>query len=315
MSKTKTKNMARPDRPGMPNPTTQILENVELLVAMYKEQGQVFSVPTESFDSTAIEKAVQEAIATSFNQTVAEAVQMAVSEALSGALGNVVDDRFNRFSDSLTSLNASFEAINGRLDGLDQVSDLRSDLTEAVSNFNDKFGSLERTFQDQCKTVNGFVAKFGTAGVAETKVDADEVVDSVDSVEPSPTGDNSTSHWGQQKQAMLMESGGDSEYRPLEGPADAESGSTPPSNESAANKEEEIEQLKRDLEAKLREAEVEVSIGRARLSQERVELERKQADLNRRTAALEAKLAKKLGDDDGEGNGDMMDRFKRHLGS
>ena len=191
-----------------------------------------------------------------------------------------------------------------------QIETIGLSLTDVVSKFETKFASLERTFQDQCKTVNGFYAKINAAGGPETPASQGQLDDKK---EAKPADENSTSSWQQQKQAMMAQYGGDPGQLPLD-QANADAESEEPSTEhTPVTNSDEVEKLKAELNSKLREVEVELSINRARLSQERAEFERNQAELDRRTAKLDAKLAAMNGDDD-DGS-DLSSRFKRHLGS
>ena len=270
------------------SPTAKILENVELLVARWEEQGQASSTSQELFDTSGFEKVVEKAIDARFSR---------------------FDKRVDQVGDQLNKLDTTFEAIDARFNSLDE-----------------KFASLQRLFQDQCKTVNGFQAKLSAGAnvgqepettVLDTKVKAEPLVESKDATSVEA---DSTSQWQKQKQAIL--DGYDNDLNSTDkAAADAQkekstSDQSDDSTESALPADQaEIAKLKSELDSKLREVEVELSIHRARLSQERAELERSQAELERRTAKLDAKAAAMQADgDDGEGGNGILSRFKRHLG-
>lgn len=335
---------SKKDAFAKPSPSAQILSNVELLVAMCEEQERAATAAIEPVDTSVIETAVEKSVTAAVNDTVAKTVQTAVAEALSGSIEKALENSFSRFDkrfaqfdnrinqidDQLNKLATNAQAFNVRFDSLDEkinsapqgsasgsaATDLQleakfdligSALANVMLQAEKKFASLERTFQDQCRTVNGFHAKFSAADAPNTNTNAQPTAGETEAV---PVGDDSASDWQQQKQAILDQYG-DPEQRPLD---QAKADAKP--EKSADSTESEVEKLKSQLEAKLREAEVELSIERARLSQERADFERNQASLDRRSSELEAKLAalKSDGDDD-EGSTDLMSRFKRHLGS
>ena len=218
-----------------------------------------------------------------------QAVEQAISEVLPSLIRKAFDD-----------------CCNIRFDKLDK-----------------KFASLERTFQDQCKTVNGFVTKLNAVSSPEAEACANSNSGpSTESLnekqETALTNDDPTSHWQQQKQAMLAQYDATPGTPPLGQPGtESEKLATDQSNAPTelTPATDEIEKLEAELNSKLREVEIELSINRARLSQERAEFERNQADLDRRSSELDAKLAAMNSDGDDVGGTDLMDRFKRHLGT
>ena len=345
------------NKPHKTSPSAQILSNVELLVAMCEEQERAAAAASEPADTSVIETAVEKSVKAAVNDTVARVVEATVSDALSSSMEKALEDCFSRFDKriaqvedrinqvdgQLNKLDANAQVFNARFDSLDekigstttqndlgsaamesqlkpQLDMIGADLAGVVSKFENQFASLERTFQDQCKTVNGFYAKLSAAESANAQPTASPAGNQAD----ASNADDPASNWQQQKQAMLAQYGGDAKNKPdadaaIETPTtDAGNGPSEYTPESDAS---EVERLKQDLNAKLRQAEVELSINRARLSQERAEFERNQSELDQRSAALEAKFAsmKKSEDtsqvDDDDQGGDLMTRFKRHLGS
>ena len=320
----------------------------------------------EAAVETAVEKTVRAVVNDTVAKVVQTAVAEALSDSIDKALENCFsrfdkrieqfdgridqfDGRINQIDEQLSKLDTNVQSFNTRFDSLDEKIDsaappsdsnnaatelqlssqldvIGSDLAGVVAKFESKFASLERTFQDQCKTVNGFYAKISTADAPKTQATVSTETET--SAEPLAAekevlsaADAVASDWQKQKDAMLAKYGGDPEQQSSDQtPAAAESEkSTSDSNtdlNEAATDSDEIEKIKQQLNEKLREAEVELSINRARLSQERAEFEREQADLERRSSKLEAKLAAMNTDaGDGDDGGDIMDRFKRHLGS
>ena len=143
----------------------------------------------------------------------------------------------------------------------------------------------------------------------------------------APVEKDPGAHWQEQKQAMMVKYGFDSETTEPQAATPAQPNNNqsevaapaPTVDTPAATEETTVDELKRQLNSKIREAEVEMSINRARLMQERVEFERAQTELERRAAMLEAKLAASTGNETenvaDESDDSMMGRFKRHLGN
>ena len=370
MSKTKADKTHDPQKPS---PSAQILSNVEMLVAMCEEQERAVAAASEPTDTTAIEAAVTKSVQAAVDDNLAKVVQTAVSEALADSVKTVLhecfsrfekriakfDDRINQVDDQLNKLDSNVQSVNTRLDSLNEKIDssptrnesgisetesqlkpqldmIGSDLAGVVLKFEDKFASLERTFRDQCETVNGFYAKISAADGLSTEATTSLKADSPKtdnpkadaSVEPvaetkeaAPVADDSLSDWERQKQAMLANYGDASkDQSPADGKSEksAIEASSDPSEKTPTTDADEVESLKQQLNSKLREAEVELSINRARLSQERAAFERNQAELDRRSASLEAKFAAMKGDEDGGDDNsatDYMTRIKRHLGN
>ena len=366
------------NNPQKPSPSAQILSNVEMLVAMCEEQERAAAASSEPADTSIIEAAVEKSVRTTVNDTLANVVETAVAAALAGSIEKALDacysrfdkriaqfdDRVNQVDSQLNKLDTHVQSFTTRFDSLDQKIDsapttpthsdpgsaengtqlssqldiIGSDLASVVLQFENKFSSLERTFQDQCKTVNGFYAKLNASNAPKTDANTTPTTDSSEAAiaekkETAPAADDSLSDWERQKQAMLASYGGAPEQPANQATAatvtanstsDQSDASSDASAESVSSADQtEVERLKNELNAKLREAEVELSINRARLSQERAEFERNQAELDRRSAKLEAKLAAMTTDNDGnvDDDGDpekstgFMNRFKRHMGN
>ena len=363
------------NNPQKPSPSAQILSNVEMLVAMCEEQERAAAASSEPVDTSVIEAAVEKSVRTTVNDTLAKVVETAVAAALGGSIEKALvacysrfdkriaqfDDRINQVDSQLNKLSTHVQLFSARFDSLDQKIDsapthsdpgsaenetqlssqldmIGSDLASVVLQFENKFSSLERTFQDQCKTVNGFFAKLNASNAPKTDANTNPTIDSSEAAvaekkETATAADDSLSDWERQKQAMLASYGGapeqpanqrTSETGTANSTSDQSGASSNGSAESGFTADQlEVERLKNELNSKLREAEVEVSINRARLSQERAEFERNLAELDRRSANLEAKLAAMTTDNDGNAGDDgdpekstgFMDRFKRHMGN
>lgn len=339
-------------KPRKPSQTARILENVELLVALYEEQG---SLPSDSpADTSTIEK------------LVVASVEKLLDQRLSGFEERItaqIDSLSSNEPDPSDSIDAMVElvseqvaqqtqAITEKIDCLagqsdtdanhqsnEEVKSILSDFQTVVVEFKEKLQSLEEsielqatTFETKAQAIQADVEQLiekvtvGDSPATETAVEPEQAA-------ASPIVEDESSHWQKQKEAMLAKYGIDPEYRPLDEPsaqAEKEKETVPELESAAAQKlgvlhqtinsispedKDAIEQLKRDLNSKLRDAEVELSINRARLSQERAELEQKQSELEHRTADLEAKLRAKACDtDDQNKKGGFMNRFTRHLG-
>ena len=348
----------KPDEPSKSqnlSPSAQILSNVEMLVAMCEEQERAAAAASEPADTSVIEAAVEKSARAAVDDAVAKAIQAAISDTLSSSIEKALEDCFSRFDkriaemddrinhidDQQNKIDSNLLAFSGRFDSLDEKLDsappssalgsgetesqfgsqldmIGSNLTEVISKFESKFASLEKTFQDQCKTVDGFDEKLNAEGGTKPDASTEQITETE---ETKPVDDDSVSGWQEQKQAMLAKYGGDSEPQSLDDAsteADSEKAVAQQSNDSneqaTATDSAEIEKLKAELNSKLREVEVELSINRARLSQERAEFERNQADLDRRASKLDARLAAMNSDGDDDSDGDLMSRFKRHLG-
>ena len=339
MSHSNSANKSKPkkNRPQEPSHTAQILENVEFLVELYQDQGQP-PASSNPFDAGEIEKVVETAV----SKALSGSIEKALEDCLKRFDERIAkfDDRINQVGDQLDKLDTNVQALNPRFDSLDekvesttprndnndaetesqlssQLDSIGSDLANVVSKLEDKFVSLERTFEDQCETVKQLCTKISTTDSPKSETFAEPVFEKK---EAEPVVDDSSSHWQKQKEEMLAKYD-ENHQKSDQAAADAKAkkSATNKSSESTDHSlvtdHAEIEKLKQDLNSKLREAEVELSINRARLSQERAAFERDQAELDRRTEALESKLAAmKTDGDDGKGGNGILSRFKRHLG-
>ena len=275
--------------------------------------------------------------------------------------------QIDQFSKQLHELNANFKLVNARLDSLESQAASTPTAEPAVtvlaSQLETRFESLENIFQTQCKMINGFFTNAGTnAGDVKVKVNTEPVAEAeahlVTNSAPAATSEPAVTeptavtelvaeteqaampepaaapvekdpgaHWQEQKQAMMVKYGFDSETTEPQAATPAQPNNhqsevaapAPTADTPAATEETTVDELKRQLNSKIREAEVEMSINRARLMQERVEFERAQTELERRAAMLEAKLAASTGNETenvaDESDDNMMGRFKRHLGN
>ena len=98
-----------------------------------------------------------------------------------------------------------------------QLDMIGSNLAGIVSKFENQFASLERTFQDQCKTVNGFYAKFSAAEGPKTEA---STASPAKNQGAESGADDPDSNWQQQKQAMLDQYDGDAENNADADPAE-----------------------------------------------------------------------------------------------
>lgn len=330
-------NSAQKSSQKKPSPTAQILENVELLIALHEEQ-------IESTDSTtsADQSTIAEEIARKLESQIGKRFD-AIEEQIA-TKPDVRDDGSHVEDSSLEKLEERFDTIESKLASIEDQ--LQNTESQPVSDHDleNRFEAIDTRLEKVAAAIAGqqqLIEERSTGSDSEVAASLQsqfsemlhqlksELGSASRDEEADASQDSSGPDWRQQKQAMLSKYGIDPEHRPDMAPPTAPDPvleTTMADDELSAaieletvDKEistepEEIQKIKKELNLKLRDAEVELSIERAKLSQLHAELETKQVELERRNT----ELTKKFGGRENKSSSDeeqygLLDRLKRHL--
>ena len=303
-----SKRKSKPEKKN-DNPTAQILENVELLIALHEELNESAS-STGGIDSDLIVDAISQKLESQIEKRF---------DAIESKLADIEDKLRKKESNPLSA-----SKIQDRFEGLDtQLEKVSIAIAGQQQLIEDRTTNVDasdiNSLRDQFSEMLGQVkSKLADSSAGQTDSDQDDK----DNQETSSETD-----WSGQKQAMLSKYGIDPEHRPsmtlptepdpvLE--ATIADGQLNTSVDLETEKEtstdpEEIQRLTKEMNLKLRNAEVELSIERAKLSQLEAELESKQVELERRDLALSQKYGDRDSHNQQEEQSNLLDRLKKHL--
>lgn len=341
-SRKKKSNSSRSSAHKTPSPTAQILEHVELLVALHEEQYEPGGSSTASDTTALVDDISQKLESQLVKRFDLLEDQLASSDSKHDNNDSNVDssslesilERFDSLESKLTAIEDQardpdgpqlsatkiqerFEAFDNRLQKITTAIEGQQQLIEKqnLSVESSDFDTLKDEFS---KMLNQMKNEMGN--VAEIQPNSEQLVQNED----EPT----TPDWGEQKQAMLSKYGIDPEHRPDMAPPTAPDPvleTTMADEQLSASVElsvadnvpnedsEEIQKVKQELNAKLRDAEVELSIERAKLSQLEAELESKQIELDRRDLELTQKFGRQQKNNSVKEEDGLLDRLKKHL--
>ena len=306
-----SKRKSKPEKKN-DNPTAQILENVELLIALHEELNESAS-SIGGTDSDLIVDAISQKLESQIEKRF---------DAIESKLADIEDKIQNKESSPLSAskIQDRFETLDTRLEkvsiaiaGQQQLIEDRTTNVDAS-----EINSLRDQFSEMLGQVKSKLADSSTGQTGPGRHDDQ------DSQETSSETD-----WSGQKQAMLSKYGIDPEHRPSM-TLPTESGTDPvlettiaddqlgtsdemETEEEISTDPEEIQRLTKEMNLKLRDAEVELSIERAKLSQLEAELESKQVELDRRDLALSQKYGNRDNPNEQQEEGSLLDRLKKHL--
>lgn len=337
--------------PKKPSPTAQILEHVELLVALQEElseqngSAQLSATPDTSAMVDDIAQKLESQFVKRFDS---------LEDQIANSGSKHDSDNSNFDSSSLESIIEKFDSLESKLTAIESRSQDETDGPSlSATKIQERFDALEDRLEKVTAAIEGqqklieernqntdssdtdaLQFQFSEM-LSQMKLEMTSIINS-NSDQQLQTDDApaSETNWSRQKQDMLSKYNIDPEHRPdmalptasdpvLETTlADEELSASLELSpiESASTDPEEIQKIKQELNEKLRDAEVELSIERAKLSQLRAELDAKQTDLERRNKALNEKIVNRKinrpaldSDSYEEDEISILDRLKKHL--
>jgi len=282
-----------------PSPTAQILENVELLVALHEELNE---------SAISISGTNSEAIVDEISQKLESQIEKrfdAIESKLGGIESKLKDSNSNPLSAS--KIQSRFEELDDRLEKVSIAITGQQQLIEDRTTNVD--ASEINSLRDQFSEMLGQVKSKLTGDSASQIPDQDDEQDNQET--------SSQTDWSEQKQAMLSKHGIDPEHDSVLGTTIAD-GRLNASDDMETVIEiptdpEEIQRLTEEMNNKLRDAEVELAVERAKLMQLEAELESKQVELERRDLELSQKYGERKSFVQQDQHGSMLDRLKKHL--
>lgn len=234
-------------KPRKPSPTARILENVELLVALYEEQGSLPSDSSAPTDTDAIEKLVVASVEKLLDQRLgaleeriaAQIDSLPATEAPPSdsidALVELVSEQMSQQTQAITEKIDSFADLVKQPDtdtdanhqSNEEVKSILSDFQTVVVEFKDKLQSLEEaielqatTFESKAQAIQADVEQLVEKFTANNSATTEPAVEPPPTAAPAaPIVEDESSHWQKQKEAMLAKYGIDPEYRPLDEPS------------------------------------------------------------------------------------------------
>ena len=193
---TSTQNSNSPEKP---NETALILEHVELLLALYEEQGEKHS---GNFDQLLDAKVTE----------IAAAVERQIEQRF-----ETLENQIERISESITAQNTVLQSIGDSAGSSPESTavheeyqrELETRLESLVERFSEKTDTTAGLFKSQIEQMfEDFSLKVSklTNGIGHGDTETDSTVF-------DPSSDDTASHWHKQKEAMLSKYGIDPDYR------------------------------------------------------------------------------------------------------
>lgn len=295
-----------------PSHTAQILEHVELLVALHGEKNESEESLTTA-DTDALVDTISQKLETQLEKRF-DALEDQISNSDSDSNSDSKDDSQTRKS-TLKSILKRFDSLESKLTEFE-----KSTNQDAGTEIEERFKALDQRLDKITSAIEGQQKLIEEQNQNSRGKATQENSDPSDSDENDPKEPN----WNKQKQAMLSKYGIDPEHRPdMAAPTapDPVLETTMADEELSAETKldikdtfpEDPQDIKKELNEKLRESEVKLSIARAKLSQLEAELESKQVELDRRDSELKEWSERRQSSSLDEEEGSIIDRLKKHL--